>query len=145
MSDIDDENELLMVTGRKAGKKRRKPTESDDEEPAKGSKRGKQGAMDDDSDDGLTEQDRVNLEKMNELERELFLYEREEQLQKARLGKAVLEQTRSKDEQVRLGFRVAFKCCLMHWSSLVGPVLHQTPNSSSLPTCDCLPYGCLHW
>lgn len=104
--DMDDDNELLMVTGRSkaAAKKRaRKPTDSDDDEPALGSsKRGKQGG-DDAGDVDMDEAMEKQLEGMNELEREMFLYEREEQLQRARLGKSVLDQTRSRDEQVGKG------------------------------------------
>lgn len=104
--DMDDDNELLMVTGRssKAAKKRQRKADSDDErdEPAAAggaSKRGKQGAGDS-GDDEMNEDTRKKLESMNELEREMYLYEREEQLQRARLGKSVLDQTR---EQVGKG------------------------------------------
>lgn len=126
-----------MVTGRKAGKKRRKPTESDDDEPAMGSKRGKQGATGDDSGDGMTETDREKLGAMNELEREMYLYEREEQLQKARLGKAVLEQTRNRDEQVRSrlmhGLEFQHGGCFGQYGACPAPGSY----SSSLPASDC--------
>jgi hypothetical protein len=106
--DMDDETELLMVTGRsKAAKKRRKP-DSDDDEPAMGSKRGKQAYDSDaDGDDDMDELERAKLEGMNELEREMYLYEREEQLQRARLGKAVLDQTREQVNTRDYGQRLA--------------------------------------
>lgn len=107
--DMDDETELLMVTGRssKAAKKRRKP-DSDDDEPAMGSKRGKQAYDSDaDGDDDMDEAERAKLEGMNELEREMYLYEREEQLQRARLGKAVLDQTREQVSSWSLWVRIS--------------------------------------
>lgn len=137
--DMDDENELLMVTGRssKSTKKRRKPTDSDDDEPAMGSKRGKQDFGDADSDDGLDEAERAKLAGMNELEREMYLYEKEEELQRARLGKAVLDQTReqvgSSEELVSyvISAKVwACKCSL--------PALTPSASQSSSSSWGCL-------
>jgi len=105
--DEDMDDELLMVTGRgskaAAGKKRRKADSDDDEPGPVGSKRGKQAAGADSGDsDDMNDDEKEKLAAMNELEREMYLYEREEQLQRARLGKSVLDQTRNRDEQVRL-------------------------------------------
>lgn len=102
MADDDMDEELLLVTGRgkaAAGKKRRKPTGSDDEDEPARSKRGKQAAGADSDEDDMDEDERQKLEGMNELEREMYLYEREELLQRARLGKSVLDQTRNRDSE----------------------------------------------
>lgn len=103
----DMEDELLMVTGRgskAAGKKRGRKLDDGDEEAGgkAGNKRGRAG-NDSDEDDGMDEEERRKLESMNELEREMYLYEREEQLQRARQRQSVLDQTRGRDEQVCAG------------------------------------------
>lgn len=110
--DFDDE-ELLLVTGRgKQGKKRNRKaddSEDEDERPARQQKPAQRRSAaaattadsDDDGSDSMDEEERAKLEAMNELEREMYLFEREEILQRQRERKAVLSQARSKDaEQV---------------------------------------------
>ncbi|WIA39359.1 hypothetical protein OEZ86_005468 [Tetradesmus obliquus] len=112
--DFDDE-ELLLVTGRgskAAGKKRnRKADDSEDEEerPARqqkpAPKRRAAAADSDDSesdDDGMDAEERAKLEGMNELEREMYLFEREEILQRQRERQQVLTQVRKEAEQVEV-------------------------------------------
>lgn len=126
--DMDDE--LLLVTGRQSAAKKRRAADYDEDpdEPAPGStKRGKTAAAGDaDGDDDMDEAERQKLEAMNELEREMYLYEREEQLQRARLGKAVLAQTRDtvRHSNIHAGRYTALQ------GSIQSLTAQQSPSSS---------------
>jgi hypothetical protein len=108
--DFDDE-ELLLVTGRgskAAGKKRNRKaddSEDEDERPARqqkpAAKRRAADSEDSESDDdGMDAEERAKLEGMNELEREMYLFEREEILQRKLERQQVVAQARKQEEQV---------------------------------------------
>lgn len=122
--DFDDE-ELLLVTGRgtKAGAKKRSrkadDSEDEDERPTRqqksAAKRRQAAAADseDEDSDGMDAEERAKLEQMNELEREMYLFEREEILQRQRERKQVLNQARKEAEQVKITATAAQRCCLL--------------------------------
>ena len=111
-ADDDFEEELLRVAGRSksATKKRsRQAAESDDEEPAGGSNKGRSSAakkanvaLSDDSDgedaEYSDEDERAKLDNMNELEREMYLFERAEQREREKQRMAVVDQARKADQ-----------------------------------------------
>lgn len=139
MADEDLDEELLYVTGRgskaAAGKKRRKADdwEEDDDGDEGGaaagagaggsSKRGKASAAYSDDEDDMDDEERAKLEGMNELDREMYLFEREEKLQRQRERQQVLAATKGKDEVRRESSR-------LHWHA--GGALYQM-------------YVCMRW
>ncbi|KAF8064520.1 KIN4A [Scenedesmus sp. PABB004] len=118
MADDDwDDEDLLEVTGHRsskgaAGKKRgRKASDSEDDFEASPPGRGaappakqRRGAAESDGEgsDAVDEEEERKLAAMNELEREMYLFEREEILQRQRERKAVLKQARNEAEQVEV-------------------------------------------
>jgi hypothetical protein len=111
-ADDDFEEELLRVAGRSksAAKKRsRQAAESDDEEPAGGSNKGRASAakkanitLSDESEGDDAEhsdaEERAKLEGMNELEREMYLFERAEQREREKQRMMVVDQARKADQ-----------------------------------------------
>lgn len=98
----EEMDEELFVTGRgkaSAGKKRQRKADDSDDEGAAAGKRKPAAADSDDDEYGLDEEERAKLESMNELEREMYLFEKQEVLQRQRERQQVLAQAKAKESE----------------------------------------------